>query len=332
LSLLVKNREALTRVALPIVLIVALLAYNALKAPTFFEFKHVNGVLTGSLIDILNRAAPVVILSFGMTLVIATGGVDLSVGSLVAISGSLTGFLISEHPNMSMAVVLVLSLGLTTVLGIFNGFLVGRLKIQPIVATLVLMVSGRGIAQLLTKGQMVRLSDPSLSYWQAGRFFGLPTSIYVAAAVGSIAAALTRVTALGMFVEATGDSERAAQTAGVNVQAIKLFAYGLSGFCAGVAGLVIMSDTHMADANSAGLYMELDAILSVVLGGTLLRGGKFSLAGSILGGLLIQTLTTTILTTGVKPEANLVVKATAVLLACLLQSDRLRAKFRRRRA
>jgi len=332
MSLVAKNREALAKVGLPIFLIIALLIYNVAKTPTFFEFHRVNGALTGSLIDILNRAAPVVILSFGMTVVIATGGVDLSVGSLVAISGSITAYLITAKPNLPMAAVLLLSLGLTMVLGAVNGFLVGALKIQPIVATLVLMVSGRGVAQLLTEGQMVRLSDPSLTYWQAGRFFGLPTSIYVAIVMGLLAFALTRGTAIGMFLEATGDSERAAETAGVNVRWIKIFAYAFCGLCAGVAGLVIMSDTHVADANSAGLYMELDAILSVVLGGTLLRGGRFSLAGSLLGGLLIQTLTTTILTTGVKPEANLVVKAGAVLIACLLQSEKLRAKFRRRKA
>lgn len=320
------------RLALPIGLIVLLVIYNVVKSPTFLQFHQVNGALTGSLIDILNRAAPVAILALGMTLVISTGGVDLSVGSLVAISGSLTGYLISARPNLPMPAVLLLSLGLTLILGAVNGLLVGVFKIQPIVATLVLMVSGRGVAQLLTDGQMVRLSDPSLEYWRAGRFFGLPTSIYVALLIGVIAFALTRGTALGLFLEATGDGERAAETAGVNVRGIKLFAYAFSGFCAGVAGLLVMSDTHVADANSAGLYMELDAILSVVLGGTLLKGGRFNLAGSILGALLIQTLTTTILTTGVKPEANLVVKATMVLVACLLQSDRLRTTWRRRTA
>lgn len=332
MSLVARHGGSLGKMALPISLIVVLLIYNVVKTPTFFQFHHVNGALTGSLIDILNRAAPVVILSFGMTLVIATGGVDLSVGSLVAISGSLTAYLMTARPNMPMASVLLLSLGLTLILGAINGVLVGVLKIQPIVATLVLMVSGRGVAQLMTGGQMVRLSDSSLTYWQAGRFLGLPTSIYVAAIVGLLAAALTRSTASGMFIEATGDSERAAETAGVNVRLVKLFVYAFCGFCAGVAGLVIMSDTHVADANTAGLYMELDAILAVVLGGTLLKGGRFSLIGALLGGLLIQTLTTTILTTGVKPEANLVVKAVAVLFACLLQSDKVRKLLKRRKA
>jgi simple sugar transport system permease protein len=327
-----RKNEALGRLALPIVLILVLLVLNVLKSPGFLAVHRVNGALTGSLIDIANRAAPVMILAYGMTLVIATGGVDLSVGSLVAISGSLTAYLMTSHPGASVFGVLALSLGITLVLGAVNGLLVGWFRIQPIVATLVLMVSGRGVAQLLTEGQMVRLSDETLSYWTAGRLFGLPTSIYVAAVIGLIATALTRGTALGLFLEATGDSERAAETAGVDVRAVKLFAYAFSGLCAGLAGLVIMSDTHVADANSAGLYMELDAILAVVLGGTLLRGGRFSLIGSVLGALLIQTLTTTILTTGVKPEANLIVKAAAVLFACLLQSDRFRSKFRRRTA
>ncbi|AIE84648.1 ABC transporter permease [Fimbriimonas ginsengisoli] len=325
-----QHGSALRRSALPVGLILLLLILNTVKSPGFLAVHSVNGALTGSLIDIANRAAPVMILAFGMTLVIATGGIDLSVGSLVAISGSLTAYLITSRPNLPVFGALTLSLGLSLILGAINGLLVGTFRIQPIVATLVLMVSGRGVAQLLTQGQMIRLSDQTLSYWKAGRLFGLPTSIYLALVAGLLLFALTRGTALGLFLEATGDSERAAETAGIDVRGVKLAAYAVSGLCAGLAGLVIMSDTHVADANSAGLYMELDAILAVVLGGTLLKGGRFSLAGSVLGALLIQTLTTTILTTGVKPEANLIVKATMVLVACLLQSERFRAKFRRK--
>lgn len=326
-----RPNPASMKLALPVALIVALLLVNVAVSPSFLSIHRVNGVLSGSLIDIVNRAAPVMLLSYGMTLVIATGGVDLSVGSLVAISGSLTAFLLTSRPNLPVTAALLISLGVTLGLGAINGLLVGTFRVQPIVATLVLMVSGRGIAQILTQGQMVRLTDESLRYWTAGRLFGLPTSIYVCLVVGLLIAGLTRGTAFGLFVEATGDSERAAQAAGVRVASVKLFVYALCGLCAGIAGLVVMSDTRVADANSAGLYMELDAILAVVLGGTLLTGGRFSLVGSMLGSLLIQTLTITILTTGVKPEANLVVKAVAVLIACLLQSDKFRQKLPQRR-
>ncbi|HSI74170.1 MAG TPA: ABC transporter permease [Fimbriimonas sp.] len=326
------NRAQLARLAIPVGLILLLIAFNVSRTPGFLSIHMVNGAWNGSLIDILNRAAPIMILSFGMTLVIATAGVDLSVGSLLAISGSLAAYLVTKQDALPFSAIVFLTLGLTTFLGLINGFLVGFLKIQPIVATLVLMVAGRGVAQLITEGQMVRLSDQALTYWSASRLFGLPTSILVALLVGGVAAMVTRATALGLFVEATGENDRAARAAGVPINGIRMFVYAFSGLCAGVAGLVVMSDTRVADANSAGLYTELDAILSVVLGGTLLTGGRFSLLGSALGALLIQTLTTTILTTGVKPEANLVVKAVAVLTACLIQSEQFRSKFRRRTA
>jgi simple sugar transport system permease protein len=319
------------RLMLPVGLILVLLVVNFFTNRGFFSISWVNGGLSGSLIDIMNRAAPVLILGYGMTLVIATGGVDLSVGALVAIAGSMTAYLMTGKTALPVGVALMVSAAMTTILGAVNGYLVGFLKIQPMVATLVLMVSGRGVAQLLTEGQMVRLSDDALSYWSAGRFFGVPTAIYVALVVGLLVTLFVRGTALGLFLEATGESEKAAETAGVEVRWVKMVAYAVSGLCAGIAGLVIMSDTKVADANSAGLYLELDAILAVVLGGTLLTGGRFSLAGTVLGALVIQTLTTTIYSTGIKPEANLVVKAVTVLVACLLQSEKFRAKFRRRK-
>lgn len=322
----------LLRLALPFGLIVLLLVVNVIIKPTFLSISVVNGGLAGSLIDIFNRAAPVLILAYGMTLVIATGGVDLSVGALVAIAGAMTAYLITGKSGFPIGMALIVSVGLTAILGAVNGYLVGFLKIQPMVATLVLMVSGRGVAQLLTDGQMVRLTDDTISYWTAGRFLGVPTAIYVAAIVGLLVTLFVRGTALGLFLEATGESEKAAETAGVEVRWVKMVAYAVSGLCAGIAGLVIMSDNKVADANSAGLYLELDAILAVVLGGTLLTGGRFNLAGTVLGALVIQTLTTTIYSTGIKPEANLVVKAVTVLVACLLQSDKFRAKFRRRKS
>jgi simple sugar transport system permease protein len=312
-------------------LILILLLVNLSRTPGFLAIHMVNGAWNGSLIDILNRAAPTMILAFGMTLVIATAGVDLSVGSLLAISGSLAAFLLTKPNPLPLGAILCLTLALTTLLGMTNGVLVGVLKIQPIVATLVLMVAGRGVAQLITEGQMVRPSDEVLAFWTSSRVFGLPSSIPIAILTGLLAAALTRGTALGLFVEATGENDRAARAAGVPISGIRMFVYAFSGLCAGIAGLVVMADTKVADANSAGLYTELDAILSVVLGGTLLTGGRFSLLGSALGALLIQTLTTTILTTGIKPEANLVVKAIAVLVACLVQSEQIRSKFQRRR-
>jgi simple sugar transport system permease protein len=259
------------------------------------------------------------IVAIGMTLVIAAKGVDLSVGAVLAISGAVAAIMVSKG-EPSFGAVLGASLGLALGLGLWNGFLVAYLGIQPIVATLVLMVSGRGIAQLLTDGQIVIFSNARLEGFASGTLLYVPFSLTLVAVAATTAAFLTRGTALGLFLEATGANERAARHSGIDTRTIRLFAYGFAGLCAGLAGLIVVAETRAADANNAGLYLELDAILAVVLGGTSLNGGRFTFVGSLLGALFIQALTTTILASGVSVEWTLVVKATAVFVVCLFQS------------
>src|SRR6185503_13442172 len=134
-------------------------------------------------------------------------------------------------------------------------------------------------------------------------------------------------TAAGLFIESTGDNETASRYAGVNTRAVKLMVYSFCALCAGLAGLIATTNIAAADANNAGLWLELDAILATVIGGTALTGGRFYLTGSLLGAILIQTLTTTILTRGIAVELTLVVKAVVVLLVCLMQSEKFRSLF-----
>ena len=322
----------------PALALLLLLTLNLLKLDhgrvalslDFFRFTIVDGHLYGSLIDVLNRAAPALLTALGMTLVIATGGVDLSVGAVIAIAGALAAVLLT-HTNAGVAVIVVAALGVSLLAGLWNGVLVAALGVQPIVATLILMVAGRGVAQLLTDGQIITFERPAFGFIGGGYLLGLPFTVTIAAAMFLLTAVLTRLTALGLFIEAAGSNETASRYAGVQVGLVKLLAYGGCGLCAGVAGLIIASDIQAADANNAGLYFELDAILAVVIGGTALTGGRFSLVGTILGALLIQTLTTTILTRGVPVEYTLVVKALVVLVVCLLQSAALREMLLRGR-
>lgn len=298
----------------------------------FFRIEIKQGHLYGSLVDVLNRAAPVLLTALGMTLVIATGGIDLSVGAVVAIAGTLAAVLITGAAPLSLPAAAALAIGAGALAGLWNGTLVAVLGVQPIVATLILMVAGRGVAQLLSAGQIITVEQAGFTAIAGGHFLMLPLPISIVTAAYVVVAILARGTSLRLFVEATGDGETAARYAGVPVPAVKLVAYGLSGLLAGVAGLLIASNIKAADANNAGLYLELDAILAVVIGGTALSGGRFFLSGTVLGALLIQALTTSILTRGVAVEWTLVVKALVVVGICLLQSPAVRARLWERRS
>jgi simple sugar transport system permease protein len=216
--------------------------------------------------------------------------------------------------------------------GLWNGFLVAVLGIQPIVATLILMVAGRGIAQLFTDGQILTVYYEPFAFLGGGYFLGLPFAVTVVALVFALVAFMMKKTALGLFIQAVGINPVAARLAGIRTAALIVFVYVFSGACAGMAGLMISSNVKSADANNAGLLLELDAILAVTLGGTSLAGGKFSLVGSIIGALIIQTLTYTIYSLGVPPEVNMVVKSVVVFLVCISQSDQFKSLWKRRAA
>lgn len=319
----------------PALALVALLAVNVVLTPSFLTLRMQDGHLFGSLIDILRNGAPTMLIALGMTLVIASRGIDLSVGAVVAISGALACAHIaaSADPGSPGTVVTAMgiALGVAVALGLWNGVLVSVCGIQPIIATLVLMTAGRGIALLVTDGQIVTVTSAPFKILGAGYAFGLPVAILVSLSVFVVVALLTRCTALGMLLESVGINPDASRLAGVRHRSIVFAVYVFSALCAGVAGLMIASNISAADANNAGLWIEMDAILAVVIGGTSLLGGRFSLTGTILGALIIQTLTTTVYTAGITPETTLVFKALVVVIVCLLQAPKFRALLSRRR-
>ncbi|MGD8453494.1 MAG: ABC transporter permease [Phycisphaerae bacterium] len=321
----------INRLVWPAAALLLLLLFNLVCTRGFFSLEIKDGHLYGSLIDVLNQAAPVLLTSLGMTLVIATGGVDLSVGAVMAMAGAVAAVLITQT-TASVGLIIAGALGVSLAAGLWNGLLVALFRVQPIVATLVLMVAGRGLAQLLTKGQVVGCEHPTFCFIGGGYLFALPFTVTLFAVMFGAAALLTRGTALGLLIEAVGNNEAASRCAGVRVRLVKLLAYGFCGLCAGLAGIVDAADIRAADVNHLGEYLELDAILAVVIGGTALTGGRFSLIGTVIGALIIQTLTTTILTHDVPVEHTLVVKALVVLVVCLLQAERLRELLRRWRA
>ncbi|MBP0616417.1 ABC transporter permease [Jiella mangrovi] len=306
------------RVLPQLVALFVILALNTAIAPGFLDIAFANGRFYGSLIDILNRGAPVALLAVGMTLVIATKGIDLSVGAVMAIAGAVAAALItSDH---SLAATILATLGVGIVCGLWNGALVAFLGIQPIIATLILMVAGRGIAQLITEGVILTFNDPGLVFVGTGAVFGIPFPVILWVAIGIAASVLFRTTALGLLVEAIGINRRASSLAGIGTSALLLAVYAASGLCAAVAGIVAAGDIRGADANNAGLWLELDAILAVVVGGNSLMGGRFSIAGSLIGAMIIQSVNTGILLAGFPPEFNLVIKAAIIVVILVVQS------------
>jgi len=323
----------------PFATLVLLLAVNAAFNPGFWQLQWRDGHLYGSVIDILNRAAPLALVAIGMTLVIATRGIDISVGAVVAISAAVIALMIGGElvvkdgvqthvSRFPMGVAIVAALAVAALCGLWNGLLVAKVGMQPIIATLILMVAGRGVAQLLTGGQIITVYYAPFFFLGNGFLLGLPFAVFIAAAVWVTVHLLLTRTALGLFIQSIGINPAASRVAGVHERLITVCVYVFCAFAAGVAGLVISSNVKSADGNNAGVLMELDAILAVTLGGTALTGGRFSVAGSVLGALIIQTLTSTIYSIGVPPEVNMVVKAGVVFVVMLLQSAEFRAAVR----
>ncbi len=319
----VVNKLMANRLVWPIIGLILLFAFNGLYGEGFFNLEIMNGYLYGTVIDIINQGSKVMLLAIGMTLVIATGGIDLSVGSIMAVAGSVGALLINES-ELPFWVIVAIALVFTTFIGMINGVLVSYVGLQPFVSTLIMMVTARGVALLITNGFIYTFEDPEFVFLGNGHFLMLPFTLTIVLVITLLTLFITRKTAVGVFIEAVGDNEKASRFAGINTKSVKVMVYAFSGFCAGVAGLVATSNIKAADTIKLGEFMELDAIFAVVVGGTSLTGGKFSIAGSLIGAFLIQTLTTTMYFLGVPPEITTVPKAIVIIMVCLLQSEEFR--------
>lgn len=300
-----------------IVAFLLLILFNVAATPNFLSWQTLNVNLT--------QVATIVIVAVGMTLVIATGGIDLSVGSLMAISGALAPMIflgsIVPIPSPALAVVLafVLPVIAAALLGWFNGMLITRYSIQPIVATLVLFIAGRGIAQVLTNGNLQVFKNEAFQFIAMGRIAAVPVQVIIMAVVVAGAAFVIRRTALGRQIIAVGGNEKAARLAGIPAVRVKRLVYVASGALAGVSGLIVVARNAASDANLVGLGMELDAIAAVAVGGTLLTGGRANILGTLLGACVIQLVRYTLLANGVPDAAALIVKAGLIVAAVFIQ-------------
>ena len=325
------------RAVWPLAALVVILIVDGIISPGFFSIRIVQGRLFGSIVDVFYRGMPPAMIALGMAVVIGTKGIDLSVGSIIAVVGATIAW--RMHEGDPHVVILLIALGVGLLCGVWNGFLVAVLDIQPIIATLILMVSGRGIGlmiNLIYGGTDPSFQSPLLQGLSVGSIGLIPTRIYVGIVVFILLWLLLRRTALGLLLETVGANAAAADLAGINSRLVKYSAYMISGLLSGVAGIILTADVHTSDPVSVALFSELDAILAVVIGGGSLMGGRIYLGMTLIGVLIIQALVTSILMSGLPPEYNLLVKAVVVLFVLLLQSDNFRAAvvllFRRRKA
>lgn len=316
----------------PCAALLTLITINSVARPRFLKITMRDAELYGALIDILRNSAPLMLVALGMTIVIATRGIDLSVGAIMAVSGAVALTVIDGSADPGNAGTVLVAVGVAVlvalVLGVWNGFLVAVLGVQPIIATLVLMLAGRGVALLITGGFITTVNSGPFSYIAGGYLTVLPFAFFVSVAAIAAIAVVERRTALGVLTEAVGINPEASRLAGVRSRGIIWGAYIASGMLAGVAGVIYASNIKAADANAAGLFIELYAILAVVLGGTSLAGGKFSIAGTVIGVLIIQTLDSTILFLGVPSAQSPVVFALVVVAVVMVQSPRVRRGLR----
>lgn len=314
-----------------IVGIALMLAINTAKDPSYLSI-GVNpntGLLTGNLLDIVRVSAPIIMIALGMTFVIATEGIDLSVGSMMAVGGAVAMQTLStmDDPNSVTAMLSAIGLAilLAVILGTINGLLVAVVGLQPFISTLVMMLAARGIARVITGGQNTSATNEPFRQLANGQFFGLPTSFVIAIVLVILVAVLMRRTALGLMIESIGINPQASRLAGIRPRPILIAVYVLAAALAAVGGLFSVSEVMTVSVSGTGNLMELDAILAVVIGGTSLAGGKFSIFGSTVGALLIATLNKTVLFLGVPAAATPAFKALVIIALVLLQSERVRA-------
>lgn len=324
----------------PAIALLVLLVACGIKSPGFLSVTLQDGHLFGQLVDVLRNAVTPLLLALGMCLVIATGGIDLSVGAVMAISlaVSLTFIQGSAEPSSMGTVLLAVLLGLLVALaiGIFNGFLVTVLDIQPFIATMILMVAGRGIAMLLTKGQITTVTSPPFKAIGSGFLFGIPMPIVIAVVVFAVVVVLVRRSAFGMLLESIGINREASRLSGVRSRSTTWLVYVVCALLAGLAGIVYGAPTMAADANNIGLMKEMDAIMVVVLGGTKLSGGRFHLGGIVVGALILSTLERAVIVFELPSQTTPLFKAIVLIAVCVAASplftDRMSARRARREA
>ncbi|MBT1165200.1 ABC transporter permease [Bifidobacterium simiarum] len=296
-----------------------------------------TGGLAGPLITMLQESARYLMIATGMTLVISTAGIDLSVGSVMAVAGATSMQLLVGGANVWVAILVALLVGL--IIGSINGVLVSVLGLQPFITTLIMMLAGRGVAKVITSGENTDASQIAggepLRWMANGFILGIPANFVIALVIVLIVGAVARKTAMGMMIESVGINQEASRMTGIKPRKILFLVYAISGLLASIAGLFATASVMRVDVVKTGQDLEMYAILAVVIGGTSLLGGKFSLAGSALGAVIIAMIRKTIITLGIDSAATPAFFAAVVIIICVMQAPKihnLSAEMKRKRA
>jgi ribose/xylose/arabinose/galactoside ABC-type transport system permease subunit len=253
-----------------------------------------NVVLTPNFLNLqtvavnVSQVSTIAMVALGMTLVIATGGIDLSVGAVMALAGALAPLIFGSawglaNPGLGLAASILLPLLVAAACGVFNGTLIAFLGVQPIIATLILFISGRGVALVLTNGNLQTFTNPSFTWFGTGRFLGIPVMGWIALALTLVVALVVRRTIYGRYLLSVGGNERAAALSGSPVRTVKIWTYVICSTLAGLAGLIVVAQNSASDAARIGSLMELDAIAAAVVGGAALSGGRAADPGHAAG-------------------------------------------------
>ncbi|MFJ4098529.1 ABC transporter permease [Amycolatopsis japonica] len=293
--------------------------YVAVVALVLFNIAFTANFLTvGNFRTQLIQAAPVLVVALGMALVIGTEGVDLSVGAVMALSAALVPLYLGAGTLPAVAVALAAGLAA----GTLNGVLVAKVGIQPIVATLALLVGGRGLALVLADGQLVQLHDPDFLALGNGEVLGIPVSVLIAAVLAVLVAALVGKTAFGRRLVAIGGNRRASVLAGLPVNRVLIGVYAICGLLAALAGVLSTARLGAGDPADAGLLMELSAITAVVVGGTPLTGGRVRILGTVMGVLLMQLVRATLIKHNLPDSTAQMIQAAIIVGAVYVARER----------
>jgi ribose transport system permease protein len=309
-----------------LIALVALVAVASVFSPTAADGTRIFFQL-GNLTDVLRQVSLIGIISLGMTLVILTGGIDLSVGSVLALSTALvarglTHAWSAASPALQMPAAIALAIVACGVVGTVNGVVVGRLRVQPFIATLATMIGVRGFAKWFTGNENIDIGfgqDVAAQFADIFREKIVVIGSYLGAAV--IFWGLLSKTVFGRYVRAIGDNPTAAVYAGLPIFRTQLWVYSLAGLLAGVAGVLYAAENHQGNPN-AGVAYELDAIAAVVIGGTRLSGGQGSIVGTIIGTLIMGVLTNMLRLNNVDSNVEMMIKALIIVLAVAVQRVR----------
>jgi ribose/xylose/arabinose/galactoside ABC-type transport system permease subunit len=290
--------------------IVLLVLYNIFFTPYFLTWSNLRIQLI--------QVAPIVIVALGMALVIGTEGIDLSVGSVMALAAAV----IPLYLGYGVVAAIVVSLIAGVVVGLINGVLVAKVGLQPIVATLALFVGGRGLAVVISKGKLVDIHDANFLYLGSGDLLRIPVLVWIAALLVAVVAFVVRRTVFGRRLLAIGGNRPATELAGVPVKRVLITVYVVCSVLASIAGLLSVSRIQSSDASSVGLLIELSAITAVVVGGTPLTGGKVRVVGTVAGALLMQLVIATMIKHNLQPSTTEMVQAVIILIAVYVARER----------